>query len=162
LVNRFNHIKELPQPKPFTVTEWNHCYPNEYAYQTPVLLAAYARTHDWDALFQFAFSHDWKFRPDFKTIDSYFDNVGNAQQLSLNAAASFLFLKGKNIQITNNNHTISSSNLNATISDLNIQITFPELNKTYTIGPIKNKDSLWKNNGKFYWGEKSTISRINE
>lgn len=77
---------------PFVISEWNHCYPNPYAYETPILLASTARQEDWDALFQFAFSHDWGIKTSFDGIHGYFDANSNAQQLILCSFASRIFL----------------------------------------------------------------------
>jgi len=47
--------------KPFTVSEWNALLPNEYRAGAPVIMAAYARLQDWDAMMQFNFgSYAWK------------------------------------------------------------------------------------------------------
>jgi hypothetical protein len=43
--------------KPFMVTEWNDCYPNEYRLEGPPLLAAYACLQGWDGMLQFDFDH---------------------------------------------------------------------------------------------------------
>lgn len=43
--------------KPFIVTEWNHCFPNEYLLEAAPLLAAYARLQGWDGVLQFASDH---------------------------------------------------------------------------------------------------------
>ena len=85
--------------KPYVVSEWNHCYPNPYAYETPTLLAFTARQEDWDALFQFAFSHGWGGNTNYDNIDSYFNINPNAQQLILCSYGSRIFLKGENPMI---------------------------------------------------------------
>ena len=85
--------------KPFTLTEWNHCYPNQYAYQTPLLLAAKAKQDDWDAIFQFAFAEGWNPNWSFGDIHSFFDINSNAQQLILCSYGSRIFLKGENPEI---------------------------------------------------------------
>ena len=85
-----------PKNMPYVISEWNHCYPNPYAYETPTFLAATARQKDWDALFQFAFSHIWDPEKGFGAIYSYFDINTNAQQLILCSYGSRIFLKGAN------------------------------------------------------------------
>ena len=84
--------------KPFTITEWNHCYPNRFAYETPVLLAAEALQHDWDGLFEFDFSDGWHVTPELDNIDSYFNIIANPQKLILNSIASYLYLKAQHIE----------------------------------------------------------------
>jgi len=86
-------------PRPFTVTEWNHCYPNQYAYETPTLLASTARQEDWDALFQFAWAHSQKDLINYSNINSFFNISPNAQQLILCSYGSRIFLKGENPSI---------------------------------------------------------------
>jgi len=44
--------------KPFIVTEWNDCFPNEYRLEGPALMAAYASLQDWDGLLQFDYVLD--------------------------------------------------------------------------------------------------------
>ncbi len=57
---------------PYTVSEWNCAWPNEYRLEGPLLLAAYAALNDWDAMMQFQFSGgDWG-----KIIEGNFD-IGN-------------------------------------------------------------------------------------
>jgi hypothetical protein len=45
------------QGKPFTVTEYQHPSPNDYASEGPLLLAAYAGLQDWDGLWMFDYGH---------------------------------------------------------------------------------------------------------
>jgi len=77
---------------PFVVSEWNHCYPNQYAYETPLLLAEEAKKNDWDALFQFAWAHSGKDLTNYSDLNSYFNINPNAQQLILCSYGSRLFL----------------------------------------------------------------------
>lgn len=46
--------------KPFTVTEFSWCYPNEYRSEGAALMGAYASLQDWDALYAFDFSCYWQ------------------------------------------------------------------------------------------------------
>ena len=43
--------------KPFTVTEWNFCPPNQWRAEAGLMMGAYASLQDWDALYRFAWSH---------------------------------------------------------------------------------------------------------
>lgn len=42
--------------KPFTISEYNHCYPNLYQVEGPFFFAAYGAYHDADALMMFGYS----------------------------------------------------------------------------------------------------------
>ncbi|MDR3002082.1 MAG: carbohydrate binding domain-containing protein [Fibromonadaceae bacterium] len=42
--------------KPFVITEWNHCYPNEYVLEGVPLMAAYAALQGWNGVLQFEFN----------------------------------------------------------------------------------------------------------
>lgn len=113
--------KELKMP--FVVSEWNHCYPNQFAYETPLLLAEEAEKNDWDALFQFAWAHSEKDLANYSDLNSYFNINPNAQQLILCSYGSRIFLKG-----------------------LSPQDTVPK------VGEIKNTNSGWNASGRFDWG----------
>jgi hypothetical protein len=42
--------------KPFILTEWNHCYPNEYVSEGVPLMAAYGALQGWHGILQFDFN----------------------------------------------------------------------------------------------------------
>jgi hypothetical protein len=42
--------------KPFLITEWNHCYPNEQMIEAVPLVAAYSALQGWDGVLQFDFN----------------------------------------------------------------------------------------------------------
>jgi hypothetical protein len=42
--------------KPFVITEWNHCYPNEYVLEGVPLIAAYGALQGWNGILQFDFN----------------------------------------------------------------------------------------------------------
>ena len=57
---------------PYTLSEWNCAWPNEYRLEGPLFMAAYGALHDWDALMQFDFTGgDWG-----EKIEGNFD-IGN-------------------------------------------------------------------------------------
>lgn len=170
-----------PRTKPFTVTEWNHCYPNQYAYESPLLLASKAHNEDWDGLFQFAFADGWEVKPNFEIIKNYFDIIANSQQLILDSIAGRLYLSSEPPTLTmeKDHYLVTTSSLSAAagfIKDKEITlgpftftpgengavILFSKDNKpldqskeflVITVGEIKNKNSGWDKNGKFQWGQ---------
>jgi len=88
--------KCTPKNMPYVISEWNHCYPNPYAHETPTLLAKTARQEDWDGLFQFDFGQGWK---SFDTILNYFDISSNAQQLILCSYGGRIFLNNESPEV---------------------------------------------------------------
>ena len=169
--------------KPFTVTEWNHCFPSRYAYETPVLLAAQASEHDWDGLFEFEFSGGWKVTPELRHIQSYFDSLANPQKLILNSIASRLYLNtpGMESKIENGVFYLNSSQtagaagkikglllnlgpLNATADKDGAVFLYSADEKPIaetsrlilvTLGDVANSNSGWTNNH-FEWGQGPT------
>lgn len=91
--------KCAPKNMPYVISEWNHCYPNPYAYETPTLLAKTARQENWDGLFQFAWAHSQKDLNDYCIITNYFNINSNAQQLILCSYGSRIFLCGDKSKI---------------------------------------------------------------
>lgn len=173
--------------KPFTVTEWNHCYPNQYSYETPVLLAATAAQQKWDALFQFDFKAFLREQPGIDSITNYFEIMSNPQQLTLNAISSLLFLKADHLKnpIEDNVLMINSDMLegatgsikNKTLSFETLTLTSKENGALFIYSPelkplkeakrlvlivaseIRNTNSYWDRTGKFHWGSAPTVSR---
>jgi hypothetical protein len=77
--------------RPFTVTEYNHPAPNEWAAETVPLVATMAALQDWDAVFLFDYSHA---RPGDVRIRSYFNVEDNPTKMPLVPFGSRLFLGG--------------------------------------------------------------------
>jgi hypothetical protein len=170
---------QVPKDKPFTITEWDHCFPNQYAYETPVLMGIKAQESDWDALFQFTFFDGWKKEPDFTKIQGFFDSGANPQQLILIGLGGWLFLKNTEIHYSLNDDVLevdtpSLSGAVGFLKEKNIEINGKTvrpsengavfvfsgnspLNESkdislITIGEVKNTDEGWIN-GKFHWGK---------
>ncbi len=79
--------------KPFTVTEYNHPAPNDYAGETMPLIASYAAWQDWDGLFLFDYhssSDGW----DADKITGYFASASDPNKMAALPAASLIFLGG--------------------------------------------------------------------
>lgn len=180
-------LKRTPSPrtKPYTITEWNHCYPNQYAYETPALIALYAVKNNWDALFQFSFSHGRETHPQDNNIQTYFDIIANPQILILCSVGSFIFHKtdGPEIIVENGTFKIDSPKIKGAagfIKDEPIVLDsltlttnrdgavflyslkngpFKKSNKLIliTLSEIKNKDSGWNDRERFDWGSAPTM-----
>ena len=75
--------------KPFTVSEYNHPAPNQYAAEGFPLLAAFGAFQDWDGFFPFAYSHSRDAEP--KMITGFFDTLGNTAQTAHMIACKMLF-----------------------------------------------------------------------
>jgi len=129
---------------PWTVSEWSHCYPNQFAYETPLLLAEKARQNDWDALFQFVFTSGHGAEKTYDDIHSFFDINANAQQLMLCSFAGRLFL---------NNDKRPPFTFGITKKCAILKFG----NQTIKVGSIKNTDSGWTPEGKFNWGTAPTL-----
>jgi hypothetical protein len=79
--------------KPYTVSETNHPFPNEYACEGIGILAAYSAFHDWDGIFLYTFEHkdpgQWSPR-----IPGHFDLRSDPVKMTNLAACAVMFLRG--------------------------------------------------------------------
>jgi len=79
--------------KPYTVSEVNHPYPNEWASEGIPILAAYAGFQDWDGIFWYTFepklAADWK-----PHVGDPFDISLNPVKMPQLAAGALMFLRG--------------------------------------------------------------------
>ncbi|MBN1506679.1 MAG: hypothetical protein JW955_07525 [Sedimentisphaerales bacterium] len=79
--------------KPYTVSEINHPFPNEYACEGIGILGAYAAFHDWDGVFFYTFEHkaaaDWSPR-----MPSHFEIQSDPVKMMNLAAGACTFLRG--------------------------------------------------------------------
>ena len=79
--------------KPYTVSEVNHPFPNDYASEGIPILAAYAALQDWDGVFWYTFepkaSADWK-----PLIGDPFDISHNPFKMTQLAAGALMFVRG--------------------------------------------------------------------
>lgn len=78
--------------RPFTCSEYDHPYPNQYCAEGNVMLAAVAAFQDWSATFQFAWSHGDQFERD--TVGSFFDECSNVVKLAHLPACYGMFVRG--------------------------------------------------------------------
>ncbi len=79
--------------KPYTISETNHPFPNEYACEGIGILAAYSAFHDWDGVFLYTFEHkdpkEWENR-----IPGHFEIRPDPVKITNIAAGAILFLRG--------------------------------------------------------------------
>ncbi len=79
--------------KPYTVSETNHPFPNEYACEGIGILAAYSAFHDWDGIFFYTFEHkapdQWETR-----MPGHFDIRPDPVKMMNLAAWAIIFLRG--------------------------------------------------------------------
>ncbi|MCF8225146.1 MAG: hypothetical protein K9J30_04630 [Bacteroidales bacterium] len=79
--------------KPYTVSETNHPFPNEYACEGIPILAVYALLQDWDGIYFYTFEHadpsEWKTK-----TPGYFDIMHDPVKLGNLASASLMFHRG--------------------------------------------------------------------
>ncbi len=79
--------------KPYTVSETNHPFPNEYACEGIGILAAYSAFHDWDGIFLYTFEHknpeEWAPR-----MPGHFEIRPDPVRMTNLAACAVMFLRG--------------------------------------------------------------------
>ena len=81
--------------KPFTVSEYNHPFPNEYGCEMPLMLAAYAGLQDWDAVYAYTFNHHWdEALLGGDQVTGYFDIANEVSKMVQMPTASLMFQRG--------------------------------------------------------------------
>ncbi|MBN1586477.1 MAG: hypothetical protein JW937_03495 [Candidatus Omnitrophica bacterium] len=108
-------IEKEVRDKPFTVSEWNHCYPNTFSWETPVLLAHTARERGWDAVFQYNFANSADSYEYASAVNDYFEIAANPQQLLLCSLGSLVYLGKEELKKTVSETGIGLSNSSAAI-----------------------------------------------
>ena len=78
--------------KAFTVSEYNHPAPNEYAAEGFPMIAAFGALQRWDGIFSFTYSHNRQFEP--RRIESFFDIKSDTAKIAHLPACAALFLRG--------------------------------------------------------------------
>lgn len=80
--------------KPFTLSEYNQSFPNRYALEAPLLIAAFAAFQDWDAVYLFDYAGSSAAFSD-KYTNSFFSLCGNPVKTAQLPVASRIFLCGQ-------------------------------------------------------------------
>ncbi|HPA20959.1 MAG TPA: hypothetical protein PLU30_24635 [Verrucomicrobiae bacterium] len=78
--------------RPYTVSEVNHPFPNEYAAEGLPILAAYAAFQDWDGIFAYTLAHESVAR--LRGAIGHFDIAPDPVKVPLLAAGALMFLRG--------------------------------------------------------------------
>lgn len=98
MVNSLGNIHHLAgqrvQGKPYTVSEYNHPYPNQFGAEGQPLLSAYGRLQGWDGIFQYSYNH---YVDDFEPQAMpwcFFDLIARTDVLAHFPACAAIFLRG--------------------------------------------------------------------
>lgn len=78
--------------KPYTVSEYNHPFPNMFGAEGQPMLRAYGRLQGWDGVFEYTYNHEPTFEP---TANSYFFSmIARTEVLAHFQACAAMFLRG--------------------------------------------------------------------
>ncbi len=78
--------------KPFTVSEYNHPFPNYYGAEGQPMLRAYGAFQDWDGVFEYTYNHNPDFQPGKNTY--FFSMICRTDVLAHIPACAAMFLRG--------------------------------------------------------------------
>ena len=79
--------------KPYTISEYNHAFPNRYQTEAMLFIAAYASFHDVDGLMLFDYngsSEDWE----IDKVNGYFNINRNTAMMALAPSCAFAYRQG--------------------------------------------------------------------
>lgn len=120
MVNSLNNISEMAvqrvEGKPFTISEYNHPFPNQYGAEGQPMLRAYGRLQDWDGVFQYTYNHRLDFEPQAMTY--FFDMIARTDVLAHMPACAAIYLRG-DVQ-TANESAVAKVNHSAYFDSLSI------------------------------------------
>lgn len=80
--------------KPFFMTEYNVCYPNQFRSECGPVIGAFAALQDWDAVYRFAWSHGEEKLKNLNSGISGFDIVNDPIGLLTERITAAMFLRG--------------------------------------------------------------------
>ncbi len=96
MVNSMSKIEDLAAQrvhgKPYTVSEYNHPFPNQYGAEGQPMLRAYAAFQGWDGVFQYTYNHSPDFEPNRNTY--FFSIIARTDVLAHFPACAAMFLRG--------------------------------------------------------------------
>jgi hypothetical protein len=78
--------------KPFTVSEYNHPFPNQYGAEGQPMLRAYGALQGWDGVFEYTYNHSPDFEPRRNTY--FFSMIARTEVLAHFPACAAMYLRG--------------------------------------------------------------------
>ncbi len=98
MVNSLGNIISLAgrrvHDKPYTISEYNHPYPNQFGAEGQPMLCIYGRLHGWDGVFQYSYNHYVdSFEPRANPW-CFFDSIARTDVLAHFPACAAIFLRG--------------------------------------------------------------------
>ncbi|MDI9445071.1 MAG: carbohydrate binding domain-containing protein, partial [Planctomycetota bacterium] len=78
--------------KPYTVSEYNHPFPNQYGAEGQPMLRAYGALQDWDGVFEYTYNHSPDFEPRRNTY--FFSMIARTEVLAHFPACAAIYLRG--------------------------------------------------------------------
>jgi hypothetical protein len=98
MVNSLGNILHLAgqrvQGKPYTISEYNHPYPNQFGAEGQPMLAAYGRLQGWDGIFQYSYNHYVNDYEPQAMPWCFFDLIARTDVLAHFPACAAIFLRG--------------------------------------------------------------------
>ncbi len=85
-----NLALERRADKPYTVSEYNHCAPNDFRAEQMPLIASFAALQDWDAIYAFSYGYTASKQQNDK-IDGWFGQGTDPAKMALFPAAALIF-----------------------------------------------------------------------
>ncbi len=80
------------QGKPYTVSEYNHPFPNQYGAEGQSMLCAYGALQGWDGVFEYTYNHSPDFNPMRNTY--FFSIIARTDVLAHFPACAAMYLRG--------------------------------------------------------------------
>ena len=77
---------------PYTVSEYNHPFPNQYGAEGQIMLRSYGRFQGWDGVFEYTYNHQSDFEP--KDNNYFFSIIARTDVLAHLQACAAIFLRG--------------------------------------------------------------------
>ena len=96
MVNSMTCIQGLAAQRVFgmayTVSEYNHPFPNQYGAEGQLMLRSYGRFQGWDGVFEYTYNHQSDFEP--KDNNYFFSIIARTDVLAHLQACAAIFLRG--------------------------------------------------------------------